>query len=68
MKKTKEEKITTQTQFNPRIIVGIIGSADLETLHQLKTFFDALSGFSLVYMRTSGSSLYITDKKPEEGD
>jgi hypothetical protein len=65
MKQIKENKTHGQ-QFNPRIIVGIIGSTDLGTLQTLKDFFETLDGFSLIYMRTSGSSLYITDKKPEK--
>jgi len=51
MKETKEEKTTTQHQFNPRITMGIIGSADLETLQQLKNIFGTLSEYSLIYMR-----------------
>jgi hypothetical protein len=46
--------------------VGIVGSTDLETLQTLKDFFETLDGFSLIYMRTSGSPLYITDLKPEK--
>ncbi|MBN2604182.1 MAG: hypothetical protein JXA91_08635 [Candidatus Thermoplasmatota archaeon] len=60
--KKKEEK----SEFNPRIVVGIVGSSDLDTLNSLKDFFSTLDGFSIVYMRTSGSPLYITDKKPNK--
>ena len=65
MKQTKENKTHGQ-QFNPRIIVGIIGSTDLGALQTLNNFFGTLDGFSLIYLRTSGSPLYITDKKPEK--
>jgi len=65
MKQTKENKPHGQ-QFNPRIIVGIIGSTDLGALQTLNNFFETLDGFSLIYLRTSGSPLYITDKKPDK--
>ena len=69
MKQNKENKTHGQQrpEFNPRIIVGIVGSTDLGTLQELKNFFGTLEGFSLIYMRTSGSPLYITDMKPEKG-
>jgi hypothetical protein len=65
MKEINQNKKKTQnSEFNPKIIVGIVGSSELETLNTLKNFFENLDGFSLIYMRTSGSPLYITDKKP----
>ena len=73
MKETNQNKKRQTGEFNPKIIVGIIGSSDLDTLKSLKDFFSKLDGFSLIYLTTSGSHLYITDKKPEhehdaEGD
>ena len=68
MKETKENKSKLQqdsSEFNPRIIVGIVCSTDLDTLQRLKDFFNTLDGLSLIYLRTSGSSLFITDKRPE---
>jgi hypothetical protein len=66
MKQNKENIKHAQKlhEFNPRIIVGIIGSTDLSTLQTLKDFFDTLDGFTLIYLKTSGNPLYITDKKP----
>jgi hypothetical protein len=63
--KSNEDKVKEHQQFNPRIIVGIVGSIDLNALQTLKDFFETLNGFSLIYLRTSGSPLYISDKKPE---
>lgn len=68
MKKTKVEKINEKRQpneFDPRIVVGIVGTADLASLNEIKDFFRMLRGFKLVYLCTSGSRLYITDKKPK---
>ncbi len=68
MKPKKEIKIQGQRQseFSPRIIIGIIGSTDLDTLRMLKDFFETLDGFTLIYLKTSGNPLYISDKKPEK--
>ena len=62
IKKTKGEK----SDFNPRIIVGIVGKSDLDSLQQLKDFFDSLDGFSLIYFTTAGNPLYITSNKPNK--
>jgi hypothetical protein len=66
MIQNKENKTPTQKQyeFKPRIIVGIVCSADLESLQKLQDFFNTLDGFSLIYLKTSGSPLYITSEKP----
>ncbi|MBE3121953.1 MAG: hypothetical protein IMZ53_09040 [Thermoplasmata archaeon] len=68
MIQNKENKTHTQKQheFNPRIIVGIIGSTDLDSLQMLKDFFNTLDGFSLIYLKTSGNPLYITSEKPSK--
>ena len=67
MKQNRVNKIKGQrSDFNPRIIVGIVAKSDIDSLQELKDFFDSLDGFSLVYFTTSGNPLYITDKKPRK--
>jgi len=68
MNLTKESKTQSQKQhdFNPRIVVGIVGSTDFNTMQTLKDFFDTLEGFRLIYIKTSGNPIYLTDKKPSK--
>lgn len=68
MIKTKIKKINEKlekNEFNPKIVVGIVGTSDLASLNEIKDFFRMLCGFKLIYLRTAGSHLYITDKKPK---
>ena len=70
MKRNKENKTYGQkrSEFNPRIIVGVVCSTDIDTLQRLKDFFNTLEGLSLIYLKTSGSPLFITDLKPTRKD
>lgn len=55
-----------QHVFNPRIIIGLVCSADLDTLRKLQEFFASLDGLTLIYIKTSGNPLYITTDNPQK--
>ena len=50
-------------QLNEPLVIGIVGHCEIESLHEIKKFFQNLKGFRLVFFKTSTDKLYI-----KEGD
>lgn len=52
--------------MNFDVVVGIVGHADVDALPKIKTYFDQLGGFRLVFFKTSSEKLYIREGKENE--
>lgn len=67
MEEKKENKIEQKglvSEFKPKIVLAVVGTCDLDTLKEIQDFFRMLNRFKVIYIRTDGCRLYITDKKP----
>ena len=52
-------------EFNPKITLGVVVRADVETLKKMQDFFNSIKDLQVVYIKTSGNDLYITEQKPK---
>ena len=59
----KMEDRNGTVNFDPIFTIGIVGRCKLETLQEVKDFFELLDGFDTVYVKTTKGKLWI-----QEGD
>ena len=51
-------------EFDPIFTIGIVGKAKMNTLQEVKTFFEMLEGFETIYIKTTkGNRLWIQEEK-----
>lgn len=55
-----------KNNFDPKIVVGLVGHTSIDKLPEIKDFFVNLEGFNLVYFKNSSEKLFITTEKPQE--
>ena len=52
-------------EFDPIFTIGIVGKCKLDTLQEVKDFFEMLEGFELIYIKTTkGRRLWIQEDSP----
>ena len=50
------------TEFDPIFTIGIVGKCKLDTLQEVKDFFEMLEGFEIIYIKTTkGKRLWIQE-------
>lgn len=47
--------------LNPPITIGIVGHTSIEDLPQLKKTLENISGFKIIFFRTSSGKLWIRE-------
>ena len=47
--------------FDPIFTIGIVGKCKLETLQEVKDFFQMLDGFNTIYIKTTKGKLWIQE-------
>ena len=52
--------------FDPVFVIGIVGRCKIDTIQEVKTFFDELDGFETIYVKTTkGKKLYIMESEEQ---
>ena len=52
--------------FDPIFVIGIVGRCKIDTMQEVKHFFDELDGFETIYVKTTkGKKLYIMESDDE---
>lgn len=60
----KMEEENRKYSFDPIFTIGIVGRCKIDTLQEVKDFFEMLEGFETIYIKTTkGTKLWI-----KEGD
>ena len=49
--------------FDPIFTIGIVGRCKIETIQEIKAFFEMLDGFETIYIKTTkGKKLWIQEE------
>jgi len=52
-------------EFDPIFTIGIVGKCKLDTLQEVKHFFESLEEFEIIYIKTTkGRRLWIQEDPP----
>lgn len=46
------------------VVIGLVGHTNIELLPQIKRTVENISGFNLIFFKTSSKKLYITEVEP----